>query len=165
MSVHKILEYPDPKLREKASPVDSVDKTIQKLAEDMAETMYAAPGIGLAATQIGEPLQVITLDISPGREELIVLVNPEIISSEGECTAEEGCLSLPGFKENIRRKSKVLVRGLNHEGKEVSITAEGLLAAAFQHEIDHLNGVLLLDKVSRLKRMFFKTKLKKKDNP
>ena len=164
MSVQKILAYPDPKLRNKARPVDTIDRKIQKLAEDMAETMYAAPGIGLAATQIGEPIRVITLDLSLEREELIVLVNPEIISSEGECTEEEGCLSLPGFKENIRRKSKVLVRGLNHEGREINITAEGLLAAAFQHEIDHLDGVLLLDKVSRLKRMFFKAKLKKKDD-
>lgn len=160
MSVLKILTYPDPILRKKANPVEVIDGRIEKLVEDMAETMYAAPGIGLAAPQVGESLRVITLDATREEKGLIVLINPEIISSEGECAEEEGCLSIPDFKEAIPRKKKILVKGLDTSGKERQIPAEGLLAIGFQHEIDHLDGILIIDRISRLKRDFFKKKLR-----
>lgn len=162
MSVLKILTYPDPVLKKKAKPVEIIDEKIKKLAEDMIETMYAAPGIGLAAPQIGESLRVITVDVTRKGEDLIVLINPEIILGEGECTEEEGCLSVPDLKEIVQRKEKVLVKGLDIQGRKIQIPAEGLLAIAFQHEIDHLDGILIIDRVSRLKRDIFKKKLKKK---
>lgn len=162
MSILEILTYPDPVLRKKAKPVERIDERIKNLIEDMVETMYAAPGVGLAATQVGESLRVITIDVTHKEEGVIALINPEIISGEGECTEEEGCLSVPDFKETILRKKKVLVKGLDPEGKEREISAEGLLAIAFQHEIDHLDGILIIDRVSRLKRDIFKKKLKKK---
>ncbi|MBI4619252.1 MAG: peptide deformylase [Desulfobacterales bacterium] len=162
MSILKILTYPDPVLKKKAKPVEIIDERIKKLAEDMIETMYAAPGVGLAAPQVGESLRVITVDVTRKEEGLIVLINPEIISSEGECTEEEGCLSVPDFKEIVQRKEKVLVKGLDLEGRKIQIPAEGLLAIAFQHEIDHLDGILIIDRVSRLKRDIFKKKLTKK---
>lgn len=162
MSVLKILTYPDPVLKEKSKPVEFINEKIKKLAEDMIETMYAAPGIGLAAPQVGESLRVITVDVTRKGEDLIVLINPEIISGEGECTEEEGCLSVPDLKEIVQRKEKVLVKGLDIQGRKIQIPAEGLLAIAFQHEIDHLDGILIIDRVSRLKRDIFKKKLKKK---
>ena len=162
MSVLEILTYPDPILRNRGDPVETIDEKIRKLVQDMTETMYAAPGIGLAAPQIGESLRVITVDIARNGEGLIVMINPEIISSEGEYVDEEGCLSVPDFKESIRRKQKIVVAGLDIDGKNIQLTAEGLLAAAFQHEIDHLNGILIIDKVSRLKKDAFKKKLQKK---
>ena len=162
MSVLEILTYPDPILRNRGDPVETIDEKIRKLVQDMTETMYAAPGIGLAAPQIGESLRVITVDIARNGEGLIVMINPEIISSEGEYVDEEGCLSVPDFKQSIRRKQKVVVVGLDIDGKNIQLTAEGLLAAAFQHEIDHLNGILIIDKVSRLKKDAFKKKLQKK---
>ena len=162
MSILKILTYPDPVLKKKAKPVEIIEEKIKKLAEDMIETMYSAPGIGLAAPQVGESLRVITVDVTRKGEDLIVLINPEIISGEGECAEEEGCLSVPDFKETVLRKKKVLVKGLDPEGKEKEISAEGLLAIAFQHEIDHLDGILIIDRVSRLKRDIFKKKLQKK---
>jgi len=162
MSILKILTYPDPVLKKKAKAVKTIDEKIKKLAEDMIETMYSAPGIGLAAPQVGESLRVITVDVTRKGEDLIVLINPEIISGEGECAEEEGCLSVPDFKETVLRKKKVLVKGLDPEGKEKEISAEGLLAIAFQHEIDHLDGILIIDRVSRLKRDIFKKKLQKK---
>ena len=162
MSILKILTYPDPVLRKKAKPVERIDERIKNLIEDMVETMYAAPGVGLAATQVGEPLRVIIIDVTRKEEGVIALINPEIISGEGECTEEEGCLSVPDFKETVLRKKKVLVKGLDPEGKEKEISAEGLLAIAFQHEIDHLDGILIIDRVSRLKRDIFKKKLQKK---
>ncbi|RJP56849.1 MAG: peptide deformylase [Deltaproteobacteria bacterium] len=162
MSILKILTYPDPVLKKKAKPVEMINVRIKNLVEDMLETMYAAPGIGLAAPQVGESLRVITVDVTRKEEGLIVLINPEIISGEGECTEEEGCLSVPDLKEIVQRKEKVLVKGLDLEGRKIQIPAEGLLAIAFQHEIDHLDGILIIDRVSRLKRDIFKKKLKKK---
>jgi len=162
MSILRILTYPDPILRKKAKPVDIVDGRIEKLVEDMAETMYAAPGIGLAASQVGESLRVIIVDLARNREGMIAMINPEIIFSEGECDEEEGCLSVPDFKETIRRRKKIIVSGLDINGKKIQIQAEDLLSAAFQHEIDHLDGILVIDRISRLKRDFFKRKLKKK---
>ena len=162
MSTLEILTYPNPILRKAAKPIESIDEKIKKLASDMIETMYDAPGIGLAAPQVGESLRLITVDITQNREGRIVLVNPEIISYEGECNEEEGCLSFPNFKETIQRKQKVTIKGLDIQGKEIHIPAEGLLAIAFQHEIDHLDGILLIDRISRLKRDIFKKKLKKK---
>ena len=162
MSILKILTYPDPVLKEKSKSVEFIDEKIKKLAEDMIETMYAAPGIGLAAPQVGESLRVITVDVTRKGEDLIVLINPEIISGEGECAEEEGCLSVPDLKEIVQRKEKVLVKGLDIQGRKIQIRAKGLLAIAFQHEIDHLDGILIIDRVSRLKRDIFKKKLKKK---
>ena len=162
MSILKILTYPDPVLKKKAKPVEMINVRIKNLVEDMLETMYAAPGIGLAAPQVGESLRVITVDVTRKEEGLIVLINPEIISGEGECTEEEGCLSVPDLKEIVQRKEKVLVKGLDLEGRKIQIPAEGLLAIAFQHEIDHLDGILIIDRVSRLKRGIFKKKLRKK---
>ncbi|PIX23834.1 MAG: peptide deformylase, partial [Deltaproteobacteria bacterium CG_4_8_14_3_um_filter_43_13] len=118
--------------------------------------------IGLAAPQVGESLRVITVDVTRKGEDLIVLINPEIISGEGECAEEEGCLSVPDLKEIVQRKEKVLVKGLDIQGRKIQIPAKGLLAIAFQHEIDHLDGILIIDRVSRLKRDIFKKKLKKK---
>ena len=162
MSLLTILTYPEPILRKRARPVETIDGNIEKLVEDMADTMYAAPGIGLAAPQVGESLRIITVDVTEEREGLIVLINPEIISWEGECAGEEGCLSIPDFKEVIPRKKKVVIRGLDISGKEMKIPAEGILAISFQHEIDHLDGMVIVDRISGLKRDLFKKKLKKK---
>ncbi|GBD39985.1 Peptide deformylase 1 [bacterium HR37] len=164
MAVLRILTYPDPRLRKKSVPVERIDKQIEKLLDDMAETMYDAPGIGLAAPQVGVNLRVIVVDISPREENspgLIELVNPEIVLAEGEQIGEEGCLSIPGFVSEVRRKARVVVRGLDRKGKPVEIEGTGLLARAFQHEIDHLDGILFIDRLSRLKRELFKKKLEK----
>ncbi|MFH2012740.1 MAG: peptide deformylase [Pseudomonadota bacterium] len=162
MSILKILTYPDPVLKKKAKPVEIIDEKIKKLAKDMIETMYDAPGIGLAAPQVGESCRLITVDVARKDESLIVLINPEIISAEGECAEEEGCLSVPDFNEVVLRKKMVVVKGLDIEGREIQIPAEGLLAIVIQHEIDHLNGILIIDRVSKLKRDIFKKKLSKK---
>lgn len=164
MAVLKILVYPNPILRKKSVPVEKIDKETEKLLDDMAETMYDAPGVGLAAPQIGVNLRVIVVDVSPKDENspgLIELINPEIISSESEQWGEEGCLSIPGFVSEVKRKAKVSVRGLNRKGETVEIEAEELLARAFQHEIDHLDGILFIDRLSRLKRELLKKKIEK----
>jgi peptide deformylase len=162
--VLKIVEYPDPVLGEKAKPVEEIDESIHRLIDDMIETMHQAPGIGLAAPQVGESKQVVVVDIGAVEpdSEIIVLVNPQIVETEGEAVREEGCLSVPGLLSDIKRYAKVKVRGLNREGKAVEIVGEGLLARVFQHEIDHLNGKVILDRVSLLKRQLYKQKLKKK---
>jgi peptide deformylase len=164
MSVLEILIYPDPILRKKAKPVGIIDAKIERLAEDMIETMYAAPGIGLAAPQVGESIRLIVVDVTQKKEAPIVLINPEMISSEGECFEEEGCLSVPNLKEPIQRKQKIVIKGLNPEGNNIQISADGRLAIVLQHEIDHLDGVLIIDLISRLKRDIFKKKLLKKMN-
>jgi peptide deformylase len=163
MSIAKILVYPDPILRATAKEIDNIDDRIVRLTDDMVETMYAAPAIGLAAPQVGFSERLIVVDVRhpEGEKELITLVNPEILEVEGEVIGEEGCLSLPGVKENITRANKVLVRGYDLNGKEIKIVAEGLLAVALQHEIDHLMGILLIDRVSRLKRGIIQRKLRK----
>lgn len=142
----------------------AVDDEIHRLIDDMIETMYAAPGIGLAAPQVGVSKRVIVIDVSIREEErtpVIALINPEIKALEGKIESEEGCLSLPGYIASITRAEKVFVRGLDREGKPVEIEAEGLLCRALQHEIDHLNGTLLIDRISSIKREFFKKRFQK----
>ena len=158
MSTKKIITYPDPALRKKSEPVEKVDKEIKQLIEDMAETMYASRGIGLAAIQIGVLKRVILVNVGEG---LVLLVNPEILEDEGETQMEEGCLCLPGVMLEVKRSEKVKVKGLNRKGEEIIIHAEGLLARALQHEIDHLKGVLIIDKISKIKRELVTSKLKK----
>lgn len=164
MAVREIRKYPDEVLKKKAEPVGDIDDELQRLIHDMVETMYAAPGIGLAAPQVGVSKRLIVVDISRGEDEessLIVLINPEIVESRGEVKSEEGCLSLPGFLSTVDRAEVVVIRGLDREGKETTVSAEGLLSMAFQHEIDHLEGTLLLDRTSFLKREFYKKQIKK----
>lgn len=164
MALLEIKRYPEKVLREKALPVLDIDREIQRLVDDMIETMYAAPGIGLAAPQVGISKRIIVIDVSIKEGEktpLIVLVNPEIINTEGEIESEEGCLSLPGYITTVKRAERVIVRGLNRDGKEIKIEGDGLLSRALQHEIDHLDGVLLIDRISRIKREFFKKRFKK----
>lgn len=160
MAILEIRKYPDEILKKKAEKIETLDGNLQKLIDDMIETMYKANGIGLAAPQIGISKRLIIVDTSPRQENqgLIVLINPEIIQSEGEILSEEGCLSLPGFLTRLKRKERVLVRGTDRKGKEIEIEAEGLLARALQHEIDHLDGTLLIDRISPLKRELFRRK-------
>jgi peptide deformylase len=163
MAVLEILKYPDPILRKRSEAVNQIDEEVKKLIHDMRETMYQAGGIGLAACQVGVPQRVIVLDVSPmdPQYNFFALINPEIISEEGEIDHEEGCLSVPDCLEKVKRKEKVCVRGLSPEGREMEMTGEGILAIAMQHEMDHINGILILDRVSRLKREIYRNKLKK----
>ncbi len=165
MAILKIFKYPDPVLRDKAKPVERIDSSIRKLAEDMAETMYNAPGIGLAANQVGELKRIIVVDLQ-NREEnhssgLIVLINPEIIETSGLIKCEEGCLSVPGFYSKVKRHERIVVQGKNLDGKLVKIDAQGLLSVALQHEIDHLDGILFIDRLGPVGRELFKRKWKK----
>lgn len=164
MAIREILEYPDPRLREVAKPVEKVDDSIRQLVEDMAETMYAAPGVGLAATQIGVNLRVFVIDIASEDEpsDLKVFINPEILEADGTQTWNEGCLSFPGVSEEIKRAEQVRVRALGVDGKPFELEATGLLAVAIQHENDHLNGVLMIDKLNALKRRMMGRKLAKR---
>ncbi len=160
--MREIVIYPDPVLRKKAREVKRIDDRVARLAAEMAETMYAAPGIGLAAPQVGVSERVILVDVTgPERKELITLVNPVIVEKEGMVIFEEGCLSLPEVREKVERAARVLVRGYDLDEREREIEAEGLLAIALQHEIDHLNGVLFIDYLSRLKRDMIERKLRK----
>jgi peptide deformylase len=163
MAILEILKYPHPLLKKKCAEVDHIDNEVRLLIRDMAETMYGAQGIGLAACQVGICRRVVVLDVSPMDPEksLIVMINPEIVSEEGEVESEEGCLSVPDCHEKVKRKEKVRVKCLSLNGKEVEVAGEGILAIALQHEIDHLNGVLILDRLSRLKREMLREKLKK----
>ncbi len=163
MAVLEILKYPHPILKRRSKEVEKIDGEVKKLIEDMKETMYQANGIGLAACQVGVSQRVIVLDVSPmdPDQEFFAMINPEIISEEGEIEYEEGCLSVPECVEKIKRRERVWVRGLSLEGKEVEIRGEGILAIALQHEIDHINGILILDRISRLKREVYRNKLKK----
>jgi peptide deformylase len=163
MAIIKIYHYPEPVLAQKAEPITEIDDTIRQLARDMAETMYAAPGVGLAAPQVGVSRRLVVLDCS-GRDEdpfLIAAINPKIIAAEGESFEEEGCLSVPGYYCKIKRSAEVKVRYLDLDGVEQTISADDLLAVAFQHEIDHLDGVLFVDRLSPLKRTLFKKKYQK----
>lgn len=157
-----ILEYPDPRLRKHASPVAAVTAEIQKLVRDLAETMYAAPGVGLAATQVDVHKCVIVIDVSEARNELQVFINPAIIEAEGEAECEEGCLSVPGYYDKIVRAARIRVRALNERGETFELVAEGLLAVCIQHEMDHLRGKVFVDYLSPLKRARLSTKIKKK---
>jgi peptide deformylase len=163
MPVAKIRIYPDPILQVKAAEIKEIDARVVQLAGDMAETMYAAPGVGLAAPQIGVSERLICMDVkSPEEEkELIILINPVIIEAEGRRVEEEGCLSVPEIRENVARAERVLVRGLDLNERQQEIEAEGLLARALQHEIDHLDGVLFIDRISRLKRGIIQRKMRK----
>ncbi len=157
MALLEIKTYPEEVLKKKALPVRDVND-VQRLIDDMVETMYAAPGIGLAAPQVGVSLRVIVIDVS-GREAehpLIALINPEIVDADGLVDSEEGCLSIPQYSSVVTRAEHVVVRGLNRVGRSVQIEADGLLARALQHEIDHLNGVLFVDRLSPSKKEFFK---------
>lgn len=159
--IRQILTYPDPRLREVAQPVQQVDADIQRLAQDMAETMYDAPGVGLAATQIGVALRVFVIDIAGEDEpsDLKVFINPEILESSGTQTWEEGCLSFPGVSEEIKRAAKVRVKALDVAGKPFELEATGLMAVAIQHEHDHLNGELMIDHLGALKKRLLGRKL------
>jgi peptide deformylase len=163
MAVLEILKYPHPILKKRSQPVSQIDEELKKLIQEMKETMYGAGGVGLAACQVGIPRRVIVLDVSPmdPRNSFFALINPEIISGEGEIDHEEGCLSVPNCLEKVKRKEKVCVRGLSPQGMEIEIKGDGILAIALQHEIDHINGVLILDRISRLKREIYRNKLKK----
>lgn len=164
MAIYRILTYPDPFLRQPARTVENIDDSLQRIIDDMGETMYAAPGAGLAAVQVGLDMRLLVYDISTesDRRDLRVLINPEIISSEGEILSEnEGCLSVPDFRANVRRAAQVLVEGLDRHGNPVSLEAEGYHAVVLQHEIDHLNGKLFIDRISALKRELFKRRIKK----
>jgi len=157
-----ILEYPDPRLRKVAAAVPAVTPEVRKLVRDMAETMYAAPGIGLSATQVDVHKRIIVIDATPAHDQLTVLINPELLAAEGESDCEEGCLSLPGFYEKVRRAGRVTVRALNEQGELFELSAEGMLAVCIQHEMDHLVGKVFVDYLSPLKRARVTTKMRKK---
>ncbi len=163
MAVLEILKYPHPILKKRSEAVTEIDEEVRKLIHDMRETMYGAAGVGLAACQVGVSRRVIVLDVSPmdPQHSFFALINPEILSEEGEIDHEEGCLSVPDYLEKMKRKEKVCVKGLSPEGEEMEIRGDGILAIALQHEIDHINGILILDRVSRLKREIYRNKLKK----
>jgi peptide deformylase len=164
MAIRSILHYPDPRLRQKAAPVTQITPEIRQLIDDMAETMYAAPGVGLAATQIGEQHRIFLVDIAAEDEpsKLHVFINPEILKTEGEQCAPEGCLSFPGITEEVKRASKVTVRALDRDGRPFELSAEGLLAVAIQHENDHLEGVLMIDRMGTLKKRIVQRKMQKR---
>ena len=161
MAILKILQYPDERLHTVAVSVPVVTAATRKLASDMAETMYAAPGVGLAATQVNVHQQIIVMDISETQDQLLVFVNPEIITSSGESICEEGCLSVPGVYEKIRRAEHVIVRALNTHGESFTLEADGLLAICIQHEMDHLKGKVFVEYLSSLKQSRLRAKLKK----
>jgi len=160
MAVLKILHYPDERLAKKSTPVDEITPELLKLADDMVETMYDAPGVGLAAPQIGVLQRLVVIDCAPADEppDLITAFNPEIVVRDGECFEEEGCLSVPGYAARIHRAAYVKVCYRDRNGASVEREAEGLLAIAFQHEIDHLDGILYVDRLSSLKRGMFRKK-------
>jgi peptide deformylase len=156
-----ILEYPDPRLRTKAEVVAVVDQTVRRLAEDMLETMYAAKGVGLAASQVDVHKRLLVLDVSDARNQPLVLINPEILSAEGRAPGEEGCLSLPGIYDKLERAARIRVRALDKHGEPFEIDADGMLAVCIQHEMDHLEGKLFVDYLSELKRQLIRRRLQK----
>ena len=157
-----ILEYPDPRLKRVAAPVPTFGPDIQRLVRDMAETMHAAPGIGLAATQVDVHKRIIVIDISEARDDLRVFINPEILEAEGEAECEEGCLSVPGYYDKVTRAARIRVRAQDEFGKAYELAADGLLAVCIQHEMDHLVGKIFVEYLSPLKRARLASKLKKK---
>ncbi|MCE9632616.1 MAG: peptide deformylase [Methylophilales bacterium] len=162
MAILEIVHYPDPRLYTVAKPVAVVDDNIRKLVRDMAETMYAAPGIGLAATQVDEHQQVIVMDISEDKSKLQVFINPRILQADGMQEFEEGCLSVPGIFEIVKRPEKITVEALDIEGKKFKLNADGLLAVCIQHEMDHLKGKVFVEYLSQLKQIRIKNKMKKR---
>jgi peptide deformylase len=163
MTILKILHYPDPRLRAVAQPVTQVDDSIRTLVADMAETMYQAPGIGLAAIQVGVTKRVVVIDISEQRNALMVFINPEITERDGVQVMEEGCLSVPGIFDEVERASHIRARALDQNGKPFELEADGLLAVCIQHEIDHLDGKVFVDYLSRLKQNRIRKKLEKQE--
>jgi peptide deformylase len=165
MALLPILEYPDKRLREKALSVDVVTADIQRLIDDMAETMYAAPGVGLAATQVGVLLRIFVIDCAHDEEpsDLKVFINPEILSTEGELVWQEGCLSFPGINESVERAAKVRVRALDRSGHLFEVEAEGLMSVAIQHETEHLDGKLMIDHLGPVKKRLVQRKLQKRN--
>ena len=161
--IRTILTYPNPELKKKSAAVSVINDAVRQLARDMAETMYNAPGVGLAAPQVGAHQRVIVIDVAPKDlpSDLIIAINPVIIHAEGEAFEEEGCLSVPKYAANVRRHARVIVKGLDLEGTECTWKADELLAIAFQHEIDHLEGILFVDHLSPLKRELFQRKARK----
>ena len=156
-----ILEYPDPRLRNKAQPIDKVDDAVRKLIGDLLETMYAARGVGLAASQVDVHRRLIVLDVSETRDQPLVFINPEILSAEGRAPGEEGCLSVPGIYDKLERASRIKVRALDRNGAPFEMEAEGMLAVCIQHEMDHLEGKLFVDYLSELKRQLIRRRLSK----
>jgi len=161
MAIRNILEFPDPRLRTKAQPVAQVDNEVRQLIDDMFETMYASKGIGLAATQVDVHRRVLVIDVSEDRTAQHALVNPEILTRDGDEMREEGCLSVPGIYEKVRRAERIVVRALGRDGKSFELPADGLLAVCIQHEMDHLDGKLFVDYLSELKRSRIRGKLEK----
>jgi len=164
MPVLEILKYPNPILKKRSRPVPQIDTTIHQLVQDMAETMYAAPGVGLAAPQVGCPFRLAVLDVTPADQpkNLVVLINPEVVAVEGERSWEEGCLSIPDYCEEVKRKRKIVVRYQGLQGENLEIVGDdNLLSIALQHEIDHLDGILFIDRISKLKRDLFRKSLQK----
>jgi peptide deformylase len=162
MAILKILQYPDERLHQVARKVPEVTDATRKLVRDMAETMYAAPGVGLAATQVDVHECVIVVDVSEMHDELLVLINPEIIASSGTAVHEEGCLSVPGIYEDVQRREKITVRALNERGEQFTLNADGLLGTCIQHEMDHLLGRVFVEYLSPLKQSRIRAKLKKR---
>lgn len=161
MPVLNILKYPDPILKSISEKIQVIDAALISFVNDLVETMKASPGVGLAAPQVGRPLRIIAVDVTPKHPGagLIVLLNPEIVSASGGKVAREGCLSVPEYTANIKRAADVAVKGLNLDGKEVEISSAGLEAVALQHEIDHLDGILFIDRIANMKRDLFKRKI------
>ena len=165
MALLDILIYPDNRLRDIAKPVDAVDDSVRALLDDMLETMYEAPGIGLAATQVGVNRRVVVIDVSEDKNSPLILINPEILSSTGEGVGEEGCLSIPGIYEDVKRAEEIRFRALDRSGDSYEMDADGLLAVCVQHEVDHLDGKLFVDYLSALKRNRIRKKMLKSEKP
>lgn len=163
MALRTILHYPDPRLRQVAKPVATVDDEIRRLVDDMAETMYAAPGIGLAAIQVNVAQRVVVIDVSETRNQLQVFINPQILERDGKQVFEEGCLSVPGIFDEVERARHIRVRALDRSGQPFEFEADGLLATCIQHEIDHLDGKVFVDYLSRLKQSRIRKKLEKQE--
>jgi len=162
MAVLTILEYPDPRLRKVAAPVAAFTPEVERLVLDMAETMYGAPGVGLAATQVDVHKRIIVMDVSEARDRLRVFINPEILASEGEAEHEEGCLSVPGYYDKVTRAARIRVRAQDARGEPFELDAEGMLAVCIQHEMDHLVGRVFVDHLSPLKQARLAARLRKK---
>lgn len=161
MALLPILRFPDPRLKKVAQPVAEIDESIRKLAVDMAETMYEAPGIGLAATQVDVHKRIVVIDVSEEKNELLVFINPALSHCEGSQVGEEGCLSVPGIYDKVERAERVTITYMDLDGSRRTLEAEGLLAVCIQHEIDHLNGTVFVDHLSQLKQLRIKNKLAK----
>ena len=162
MALLPILEYPDPRLKKVAAPVTAVTADIRKLVDDLAETMYSAPGVGLAATQVNVHKRVLVIDISDHKDQLRVFINPELLAAEGEAECEEGCLSVPGYYDKVTRAARIRVRAQDQRGETFEMDADGLLAVCIQHEMDHLDGKVFFEYLSPLKRARLAAKLRKK---